>query len=154
MFQRSRSIQAFFDNFRPRGALGSCPITGRMFVWYEDPIGPLIDYATRAFITGVRFHLENPWLPYLPLSRIAREKMKWQFGVGYVIALYSASLASCEYYTTGHPSFERYACGLMALEHFRKRASLEAPELLDRYPAEPLPGLDRHGYFKVQARPE
>jgi hypothetical protein len=80
-----------------------------------------------------------PDAPPLPLGYNEREDLKVG-GQNHVIAYFACSLACRDYSAEDHPSFEDYACGLMASEyapHFIKKDE----ELQRRFPPRPLTGL-------------
>lgn len=147
-------VKQLFDSLRaPTGECGTCPVTGGRFLWGHDRLAPVVERAVRTKLARLKFRRENPTLPDLPLTYPDRESMKGMFSERYGIALYARSLAARSYKTAGHPSFETYARGLLAVPHFRDWANRDAPELLRRYPPEFLPGLNEAGYFNGTWRP-
>ena len=75
----------------------------------------------------------------LPLGYAEREALK-HGGIDHIVAWYARSLACRNYAVEKHPSFDDYACGLMASEHtpyFIKKDD----ELLRRFPPRSLTGL-------------
>ncbi len=147
-------VKSLYATMRePRGTLGMCPVTGAKFVWGEDPIAAFLDKASRAWLVRLQFAEDNPGLPQFPLSYAEREKMKARFGLDYLLALYARSIAVRGYQSAGHPSFERYVQGCMALAYFFDWAAREAPELIAAYPPQHLPGLEPSGYVNVPRRP-
>jgi hypothetical protein len=57
-----------------------------------------------------------PDAPPLPLDYGEREQLK-QGGLPHILAWYARSLSRQDYDVEKHPSFEDYACGIMASEH-------------------------------------
>jgi hypothetical protein len=79
--------------------------------------------------------------PPLPLSYDEREDLKCG-GSGFqsMVAYYARSLLGQDYAVEAHPSFDDYACGVMALEDVPWYLK-DDEELKRRYPPRPLPGL-------------
>ena len=152
-FIRAQVKKWFAAIQQPRGVIGVCPVTGAKFVWGEDPMSGVIERASRAIMVRQWFEQQYPDLPQFPLSYAEREKMKTRFGLCYLLALYARSIAARGYHSAGHPSFERYVQGCMALAYLFDWAAREAPDLIVAYPAETLPGLEPSGYVNVPCRP-
>jgi hypothetical protein len=58
-----------------------------------------------------------------------------------IVALYARSLESRKYNVLEHPSFEDYACGVMASEYNGREQMKENPQMRDRFPPRALAGL-------------
>ena len=81
-----------------------------------------------------------PDLQPLPLGYDERERLK-RGGAAHILAWYARSLNSRNYDVLEHPSFDDYACGVMASEfapHFIKNNET----LQKRFPARPLEWLN------------
>ena len=116
-----------------------------------DPDGPEAKAARKWFAEH-----GPPDLQPLPLGYGERERLK-DGSARHIIAWYARSLAELKYDFLKHPSFYDYACGVMASEMAFKFFGIETAELSKRFPPRPLPGLDRHHYWKpphtpIQAR--
>ena len=107
----------------------------------------LDDLNTRRNPLGRRAMAARQWFeingppdaPPLPLGYDEREALK-HGGVDHIFAWYTSSLACLDYAVTEHPSFDDYACGVMASEYapdFIKKDE----ELQRRFPPRPLTGL-------------
>jgi hypothetical protein len=129
------------------------PVTGGRWVPGLDPIRPQKAAARRALEAAEWFARENPGIGPLPLSYEQREECKRQGGViNYVKSLYARSLEAQGYNMLRHPSFERYACGVLASPYapdFMKND----PELLKRYRPRVLHGLGPGLYFDPDESP-
>jgi hypothetical protein len=77
----------------------------------------------------------------LPLGYAERERMKIG-GLSTIVALYARSLACQGYNLEEHPSFQDYACGIMASEFIGGYDRMQKNEgLRNRFPPRLLPGL-------------
>jgi hypothetical protein len=94
--------------------------------------------ACRRLVARAAFAYWYPDLPRLPLAADERHELKQRHGVGYIVAQYSVSVGDRD--NPWHPSFERYACGVMA-SPLTPPFIKNDPELLRQYPPYPLPGL-------------
>jgi hypothetical protein len=74
----------------------------------------------------------------LPLGYNERERLKGG-GALHILAWYARSLACRNYDVLEHPSFEDYACGVMASEHAPH--FIKEEQLLKRFVPRPLDGL-------------
>ena len=86
----------------------------------------------------------------LPLGYSEREALKdgrpW-----HILAWYARSLAERHYDVLEHPSFQRFAYGVMA-SLITPPCIRENEELRRRFPPQPLEGLDRHLYWTPPKR--
>jgi hypothetical protein len=117
------------------------PITEEWYAPKEDNIRPMKKYVCAALEAREWFY-ENgpPDVQPLPLSDAERERLK-SGGVKHILAWYARSLSGLKYNVKEHPSFDDYACGVMASQYtpyFVKNN----PELQRRFPARPLDRLD------------
>jgi hypothetical protein len=116
------------------------PVTGARWVRGADPIKPQKDAACRALVARAWFNWDTPGMPQLPLSYEEREDLKGHGGVDYIISVYARSLDARGYDIGRHPSFERYACGVMA-SPYAPDFIKQDQQLLKQYPPRPLRGL-------------
>jgi hypothetical protein len=115
------------------------PIVGGHYVPREDNVRPLKKKARAALAARVWFHENGPgYAQPLPLSYNERENLK-RGGVAHILAWFARSLAARNYNYLEHPSFDDYACGVMASEH--APGFIKEEQLLKRFPAPPLDGL-------------
>ena len=80
-----------------------------------------------------------PDAPPLPLGYYEREALKVG-GPTHIIAWFACSLACRDYAVEKHPSFDDYACGLMASEYTPGFVKNDE-ELQRRFPPRPLAGI-------------
>jgi hypothetical protein len=83
-----------------------------------DPIEPQKEAAVRALLTREWFAKNGPTEPDLqplPLGMNERERLK-RGGAPHILAWYARSLSCLDYDIILHPSFQNYACGVMASE--------------------------------------
>jgi hypothetical protein len=80
-----------------------------------------------------------PDTPPLPLGYDEREDLKVG-GINHLVAWYACSLACRDYDVLVHPSFDDYACGLMASEYTSGFIKNDQ-ELQKRFPPRTLSGL-------------
>jgi hypothetical protein len=100
-------------------------------------------HGRRALAARKWFELNSPPdARPLPLGYNEREDLKVG-GLKHLVAWYACSVACQDYAIKKHPSFDDYACGLMASEHISYPAARiqEDAELLRRFPPRPLKGL-------------
>jgi hypothetical protein len=117
------------------------PVTGGHFIWGDDPIAPQKSAAVKALRAREWFATNGPpGAPILPLSHRERENLKVG-GLSTVVALYARSLESRDYDTEEHPSFDDFACGVMASDFNGHLWMKEDVELRRRFPPRPLKGL-------------
>jgi hypothetical protein len=120
----------------------------------DDPIEPQKRAALRALTARAWFARENPGLPPLPVSYAEREEYKGRGGLHYIVSVYARSLKEFQNYDVDrHPSFERYACGVLA--------SPNAPDFITqdeklrrRFPPRPLDGLGNCLYWDPPKSPD
>ena len=123
-------------------------ITGGLWVPGEDSIEEQVDAAIRAYKARVYFASHGPSdCQPLPLSYNEREEIKLRGGLSYIVALYARSLAARDYLLDGHPDFDTYASGLLAIPNLKRLFLWTEPALATRYPPCLLPGLDGSGYW-------
>ena len=122
------------------GEICDWPIIGGHYVSGFDPIEEQREKAVRALLARGWFaHNGPPDAPPLPLSPNERECLKVG-GLNHLVAWYDCSLACLDYAVEKHPSFDDYACGVMASEYapdFIKKDE----ELRRRFPSQKLKGL-------------
>jgi hypothetical protein len=83
--------------------------------------------------------------PPLPLSYGEREHLK-AGGLAHIVAWYARSLAAEDYDYRNHPSFEDYACGVMA-SPYAPDFITQDEELKRRFPPRPLDRLGAGLYW-------
>jgi hypothetical protein len=106
--------------------------------------------SRRALYARKWFALDGPRdAPPLPLSYVEREDLKSE-GSGFLrmVAYYARSLEAQEYNLEVHPSFDDYACGVMACDHTPEFMT-DDEELRRRFPPRPLTGLDTCLYWET-----
>jgi hypothetical protein len=81
-----------------------------------------------------------PDVPPLPIGYNERERLK-AGGLPHILAWYARSLAGRDYNFLEHPSFEDYACGVMATEKHAPGFITKNEEMRKRFPPRPLRGL-------------
>lgn len=91
-----------------------------------------------------------PDAPPLPLCYNEREKLK-RGGLCHIVAWYARSLEDRDYNLSEHPSFDDYACGVMASEHTPWFIT-DDKELRKRFPPRHLDGLDNGLYWEPLKR--
>jgi hypothetical protein len=138
-----RKVDALFAEMNAaRGDYCTNPVTGGHFIWGDDPIAPQKLLACRGLFAREMFALEAPLdAPILPLSPAEREDLKRSGGLSTIVGLYARSLEARKYDTEEHPSFEDFACGVMASSFNGRLWMKEDEELMLRYPPRPLAGL-------------
>jgi hypothetical protein len=130
------------------GAQCRNPVTGGGFLRGIDPITVQKRMARQA-LRARQWCAENdpPDLPPLPIHAWDIDDMQVGQGLLHLFGYYARSLASRGWVLKGHPSFEEYACGMLASPHgadFFKRNK----ELMKRFPPRPLAGLDVGNYWR------
>jgi hypothetical protein len=115
------------------------PVTGSRWVRGVDAVAPQKRAACRALVNRAWAAWDSPGMPPLPLSYEEREKLKGHGGVDYIWSVFARSLEA-QRPAAAHPSFEEYACGVMA-SPFAPNFIKQDHELLKRYPPRPMPGL-------------
>ena len=127
-------------NAKPGGCCDN-PITGGGFVMGLDPIETQKKEAIVALLAREWFTVNGPSdAPPLPLSHGDVEEYRNARGLKGVVGFYARSLARQGYDIRKHPSFDDFACGLMASDtgswHIEKDA-----QLIKRFPPRPLEGM-------------
>jgi hypothetical protein len=116
------------------------PVTGSRWVRGVDPIGPQKQAALRALLAREWFAITGPeGAPPLPLSYEARESLK-DGGVSHIVAWFAESLKALHYDTHVHPTFDRYARGVLASPYAPNFIRNDG-YLAKRFPPRPLRGL-------------
>jgi hypothetical protein len=96
--------------------------------------------AYRALVARQRFADEGPAdAPLLPTTRGECESLK-KGGLSHLVAWFAESLRRTEYDMDTHPSFDDYACGVMASPHAPDFIKQDQ-ELRRRFPPKPLDHL-------------
>jgi hypothetical protein len=98
---------------------GECcdnPVTGGGFAWGIDPIATQKKEAVAALGAREWFAVNGPQdAPPLPLSDGDVDHYRNARGLKGVVGFYARSLSRQEYDVRMHPSFDDFACGLMAI---------------------------------------
>jgi hypothetical protein len=87
-----------------------------------------------------------PDAPLLPIGYAERENLK-RGGLPHMVAWYARSLAGRKYNFMEHPSFDDYACGVMASEEYAPGLIRNDGEMQKRFPPRPLNGLGSGLYW-------
>lgn len=90
-----------------------------------------------------------PDAPPLPLGYDERDSIKGRSPLKTMVSLYARSLQGCHYDLDLHPSFDDYACGVMASEYNGWPSLKEDPEMHRRFPPRKLVGLGAGLMWKV-----
>ena len=106
----------------------------------------------RALTARAWFARENPGMPPLPLSYNEREEYKGRGALHYIVSVYARSLKAQNYDVGRHPSFERYACGVLA-SPLAPGFITQDEELRGRFPPCPLDGLGSGLYWDPPKSP-
>ena len=123
------------------------PVTGGFYVGFEDPIAPQKRMACRALLAREKFALCGPQdAQPLPISDEEIEDRKYAPGskqpsLSYIVSCFAYSVRANNWDFNSHPSFEDFACGVMASEHapdFVKKDEV----LRKRYTPRPFPNLN------------
>ena len=137
-----------------RGAICRNPVTDGGFVWGVDPIVVQKRAAVRALRAQEWFSVNSPQdLPLLPLSHNDREDYRNARGLTGVVGFYSRSLSRQDYDVHKHPSFDDFACGLMAMSMESGVWGLENDEYLKRrFPPRLLAGMTAGPFWDLPKR--
>jgi hypothetical protein len=96
----------------------------------------------KAQLARQHFALHGPRdAPPLPLGHNERESIKGTSPLNTMVGLYARSWYVCQYDLDLHPSFDDYACGVMASEYNGWPGLATDPEMLRRFPPRKLVGL-------------
>jgi hypothetical protein len=116
------------------------PVTGSRWVSGVDPVEPQMQAAWRALLARQWFAMTGPpGAPPLPLSYNEREALKVG-GPTHLVAWFAGSLECRKYNYKNHPSFEEFACGVMA-SPYAPHFITQDQQLLKHYPPRALSGL-------------
>jgi hypothetical protein len=140
----SKQVNRLFKEISTEpGALCWNPVTGARFAGDLDPIAPQKRIARNALMAREWFARKGPpELQPLPLHCDDIQRMKCGGGFRHMFGYYAQSLCCLGYDVEKHPSFDDYACGVMASEG-APRFFKENEELRKRFPPRPLSGLNR-----------
>jgi hypothetical protein len=132
-----------------RGSLCVNPVTRGGFVWGDDPIAPQKKAAVAFFRAQEWFAVDGPPdAPPLPLNIDDRDRYRDARGLMGIVGFYARSLSRQDYDVRKHPSFDDFACGLMALAMEKGVWDLEKDEtLIRRFPPRPLAGMVPAAYW-------
>jgi hypothetical protein len=115
-----------------------------LFMGFDDQgvVLTMRRFSRRRLLAARRWFANNgpPDAPPLPLSYNEREDLKRGSGFPRMVAYYALSLEGVGYAVEVHPSFDDYACGVMASDLAHSLLT-DDEELRRRYPPRPLPGL-------------
>jgi hypothetical protein len=136
---------------------GECctnPVTCGRFVWGLDPIAEQKKEAVVALLARECFAVNGPSdAPLLPLNVDDRDRFRGSGGLTALVGFYARSLsrqgcARQRYDVCKHPSFDDFACGLMALAMAEGLWGLERDAtLIRRFPPRQLAGMTRAAYW-------
>jgi hypothetical protein len=127
------------------------PVTGGRFIWGDDPIAAQKEAARRALVALDWFANNGPAdAQPLPVSHHEREVLK-SGGILHILAWYARSLEALGYDVKRHPSFEDYACGVMARPE-TPDFILNDPVLRRRFPPRHLVGLGAETLWRAPLR--
>jgi hypothetical protein len=128
------------------------PVTGGQFLWGDDPIAPQKKAAVAALRAREWFAVNGPPdAPPLPLSDNEIEAARNARDLEGVVGFYARSLAGQDYDVHQHPSFDDFACGLMASNTNAWRIEKDA-QLRMRFPPRRLTGMTPGAYWEPPAR--
>jgi hypothetical protein len=137
-----------------RGECCRNPITGGGFVWGIDPIVVQKRAAVAAICAREWFAVNGPKdAPSLPLSDDDVDDYRSSGGLACLVGSFARSLSRGGYgrrsYDVGkHPSFDDFACGLMAMAIQSGLRGLEKDENLKRrFPPRLLTGMTPGAYW-------
>lgn len=122
------------------------PVTGGRYVGGLDPIEPQKRMARDALLAREWFAIVGPKdMQPLPISDEEIEDRKYAWGskqpsLSYIVSCFAYSLRANNWDFNSHPSFEDFACGVMASEHAPDFVKNDAA-LRKQYPPRPLAGL-------------
>jgi hypothetical protein len=132
------------------GDICRLPITGAAIVWGVDPIAPQKEYAIIALLAREWFAVNGPPdAPPLPLYDF--DSYRSARGLKGVVGFYARSLSRQgygrqSYDVCNHPSFDDFACGLMAIN--TGLWGIEKDEnLKKRFPPRPLAGMTDSAFW-------
>ena len=151
----AREVDRLFEEDRKKhyGQLSIFPIVGGNYVPGQENGGVISSRkkkARAALLAREWFAVHGPAdAPPLPLSMSERERLKdgigstthAQYYLSVIVAVYARSLESRKYNVHEHPSFEDYACGVMASEYNGWDQMKENPQMRNRFPPRALAGL-------------
>jgi hypothetical protein len=148
-----REVDRLFDAIvAPQGQCGNNPVTGGGFVWGLDPIAEQKKDAVVAILAREWFAVNGPPdAPPLPLSSNDVEDYRLARGLKGIIGFYARSLSiqvygRQRYDVCNHPSFNDFACGLMAIN--TGGWGIEKDEdLKRRFPPCTLAGMTPNAYW-------
>jgi hypothetical protein len=148
-----REVDRLFSKIvAPHGQCGNNPITGDGFVWGLDPIATQKKEAAVALLAHEWFAVNGPPdAPALPLTSIDVEDYRTARGLKGIVGFYARSLSRDgydrqAYDVCNHPSFNDFACGLMAIN--TGDWGIEKDEdLKKRFPPRPLEGMTPSAYW-------
>jgi hypothetical protein len=141
----AREVDRLFEEDRKKhyGQLSDIPTVGGSYIPGQENGGVIRSLKKRAraaLYAREWFKINGPAdAPPLPLSMSEREALK-RGGVPHILAWYARSLWCRDYDVLEHPSFEHYACGVMASEYAPDFIT-KNEELRQRFPPRPLDGL-------------
>jgi hypothetical protein len=109
----------------------------------------------KAQLARQHFALHGPRdAPLLPLGHNERESIKGKSPLNTMVGLYARSWQGCRYDPDLHPSFDDYACGVMASEYNGWPGLGCDPEMLRRFPPRKLVGLGPGLMWELPKRQE
>ena len=125
------------------------PITAGGFVWGLDPIGEQKKQALAALLAREWFAVNGPSdAPLLPLNVDDRDRFRGSGGLTALVGFCARSLSRHGYDVRKHPSFDDFACGLMAIAKQEGLWGLERDAgLIKRFPPRQLAGMTRAAYW-------
>jgi hypothetical protein len=156
----THEVDRLFEEDRNKhyGQLSTIPIVGGSYVPGQENGGvirSLKKKARAALLAREWFAIHGPAdAPPLPLSMGERDGLgigsttEAQYYLSVIVALYARSFESRKYNVLEHPSFEDYACGVMASEYNGREQMKENPQMRDRFPPRALAGLGPGLYWQ------
>jgi hypothetical protein len=145
-----RQVDRLFSKIK--ASHGECcinPITAGGFVKGLDPIATQKKDAIVALLAREWFAVNGPPdAPLLPLNVHDRDRFRGSGGLTALVGFYARSLSRQRYDVCNHPSFDDFACGLMAIATERGLWQLENDEtLIRRFPPRSLVGMTRSAFW-------
>lgn len=141
---------SFEANAARHGEICDWPVIGGHYVSGFDPIERARETAVRALLARNWFADNGPPdAPPLPISYDEREDLKVG-ALKHLTAWFSRSLEVLDWKFREHPSFDDYACGVMASDETPYFIT-NNEELRRRFPPRPLSGLGSGLYWKPPA---
>ena len=138
---RTHVDRLFADAAPQRGLLCLNPVIGGRWLVGADPITVQKKKAYRALLAREWFAVYGPPdAPPLPLSGSEQEDLRYHDPFGHLIAEYARSLEANDWDFQQHPSFDDFACGVLASKHSPDFTRNNAA-LCERFPPCPLPGI-------------